>query len=188
MEGLEERLGYYFHDREYLRRALTCQSAINERNSKASKENSRRLEFVGDAVLKYIITILVYNDSSLVEELHNRVRGYIENANLGNIGRNLQLERYIIRGRGVCDITENMLANAVEAILGAIVFDQRQHGYSPENILCDVIARIFSIESTTPLTVVQPPEKRWSCWQCLGIGLLVLGIILVLFISDRYEL
>ena len=193
MEDLERSLGYRFHDRKYLRRALTCQSAINEHHPQASNKNSDTLEFLGDAVLKYIITILVYNDSSLVQGLHDKVCGYIGNRNLAHIGRELNLERHLITGRGVSCITDKMLANAVEAILGAIVLDQQQQGKSPENVLSDVIARLFSIRSTVRLTVARPPEnntRRCSCCSCLCCALLILllGIILTFFLADHFEL
>ncbi|CAF3983460.1 unnamed protein product, partial [Adineta steineri] len=43
LNELEQQLGYYFNDRNHLRRALTCESAINERHSDAADENSKAL-------------------------------------------------------------------------------------------------------------------------------------------------
>lgn len=192
MEDLERRIGYRFSTQAYLRRALTCQSAINERHSQASDKNYELLEFLGDAVLKYIITILLYDDSSTRGGLHANVCLHIKNENLTRIGRELNLERYIIRGRGVQEITDSMFAKAVEAILGAIIHDQRAQGNDPERTLCDVIARLFSIPLTGRFLSGSPcaiNTRGYSCCKYLLVVLFVLiSGILVLLVADHYEL
>ena len=201
-EEVEQRIGYHFRNREHLRRALTCQSAINERHPDAANENFQILEFVGDAALKYTIATLLYtepNELRSVEVLDDTVRSHIINTNLTRIGRELNLNRYIIKGRGVSDVTEKMLADAVEAILGAIVIDQQQQGNNSENILFDVIARLFSIKRHGRTSIIPPPPNNGSrkCCCCCSpcckyfwgiLIVIVLLVILGLFITDRFEL
>ena len=192
MEDFERRIGYHFRNQAHLRRALTCQSAINERHPQASDKNYELLEFLGDAVLKYIITTLVYNESLFKGALHESVCSHISNEKLTRIGRGLNLERYIIKGRGVSEITDNMFANTVEAILGAIVVDQRQQGNNPETILPGVIARLFSIPANGGLMMYSPRsnnKRRCSCYIliCVIFLFLIVGIVAI-FIVDRDEL
>jgi dsRNA-specific ribonuclease len=197
LDELERRIGYHFHNRDYLRRALTCQSAINEHHPDATEQNFKNFEFIGDAVLKYVVATLLYNQQSEFQSsgvLHDRVCSFISNSNLSRIGHELDLSEYIIRGKGVFNITEKMLAEAVEAILGAIVIDQQQQGNSSENVLFNVIARVFAIPRNGRSIPIPPRQnndntKRCSCCKCICIILMLLVLaIITLFVLDRVEL
>jgi len=190
LDELEQRIGYRFHDRNNLRRALTCESAINEHHPDAINQNCRNFAFIGDAVLKYIVVTLLYNKQNQFgspEELHDKVKSFTINSNLSRIGRELNLSNYIIRGRGVSDVTDQMLADAVEAILGAIVIDQQQQENGSENVLSDVIARLFSIKrKTTPKIPLQNNgnKKPFSCCKCFSSFLMrLLFAVIVIFFS-----
>lgn len=193
---LEQSIGYRFHNREHLRRALTCQSAINEHHADAANENFEVLEFLGDAALKYVVATLLYakpNKFQTAGESHDKVCSHISNLNVSRIGRELNLSRYIIKGRGVPNVTGNRLANAVEAILGAIVVDQQQQENSSENALFDVIARLFSIERKGKSMAIPSRQnsrsKRCSCCKCVCIILIILVLLVMgIFIADKYEL
>ena len=187
---LEFRTGYRFHNREYLRRALTCQSAINERHPDATTENFQTLEFLGDAALKYAVAAILYTEQNGYRSpgaIHNNVKSFIINSNLSRIGRELNLSRYIIKGRSVMIITDKMLGDAVEAILGAIVVDQLQQGNSAENVLFDVISRLFSINrqirsNTAPPLQNNHTRKTSSYCKCFCFILtIILNLILVMF-------
>src|SRR5579871_4417216 len=102
--NLKKRIGYHFHNRDYLRRALTCQSAINEQRSDAASQDFQVLEFLGDAALKYAVATLLYitqNGIGPVREMHDRTLPFIANSNLSRIGHELNLSKYIIKGKGV---------------------------------------------------------------------------------------
>jgi dsRNA-specific ribonuclease len=196
LDELEQRIGYHFHDRDYLRRALTCQSAINERHPDATNQNFQVLEFLGDAALKYAVATLLYmnqNDLSAAGEFDGNVRPLISNSMLSRIGHKLSLSQYIVKGNGIFDPTDKMLADTVEAILGAIVIDQQQQGNDSENILFDVVARLWSItrkDKRTATPPFQPYENKKKCccccefcgWKCFGI-IFIIFIILSLTIA-----
>ena len=54
---LEERIGYQFKNKKYLRRALTHSSFSNE--SRDKPESNERMEFLGDAVLSLVVSVAV---------------------------------------------------------------------------------------------------------------------------------
>jgi dsRNA-specific ribonuclease len=195
LDELEQRIGYPFHNRDNLRRALTCQSAINEHHPDATNQNFQNLEFIGDAALKYVVATLLYNEqngSGSPGELHDRVRSFISNSNLSRIGHELNLSNYIIRGRGVFNVTDKMLADAVEAILGAIVIDQQQEGSGWENVLFDVIAGVFSMKRKSRS---MPPfqnnvnKKRCSCCKyCFCVILMMVIFAIIISVSSQFDL
>ena len=60
LQRLQQRLGYQFQNVQLLQQALTHKSY--------AKENNERLEFVGDAVLGYLVGSLLYRMYSKVQE------------------------------------------------------------------------------------------------------------------------
>ncbi|CAF1190863.1 unnamed protein product [Adineta steineri] len=169
LNELEQQLGYYFNDRNHLRRALTCESAINERHSDAADENSKALAFIGDAALKSTIATLLYanqNQRSSAGDMHNQVVPYIENTKLASIGRQLNLDRYMIKGTGVRDVTDSMFATTLEAILGAIVIDQKNKEQGSEDVLLDIIARFWSIQRKGKSKVILPIQQNHNKDKC----------------------
>jgi dsRNA-specific ribonuclease len=203
LNELEQRIGYYFHNRDHLRRALTSQSAVNERHPDATNQNFQALEFVGDAALKYAVATLLFNQQNgqwSAGNIHDNVVQYIRNDNLSRIGRELNLSEYIIKGNGVIDITDKMLADAVESILGAIVIDQQQQELNgSDNVLLNVVARLWSINRKGKQRILPPvqhgDEKNtcccccgYSCGKCFGIFciiLLVLSLIIMAVFSFK---
>ncbi len=53
LQELEDKIGYHFKDKKYLKTALTHSSYANE-NKKAGPSNER-LEFLGDSVLGVVV-------------------------------------------------------------------------------------------------------------------------------------
>lgn len=191
---LEERIGYHFHNQDYLRRALACPSAINERHGDAANQNFEVLEFLGDAALKYAIATNLYLHTGNYNfispgNIHDKVRSYIDNSNLTRIGKELNLRKYIIKGKGVPDTTDKMLGDAVEEMLGAIVIDQQEKGNPSENALFDVFGRIFSIQVTrrsTPSVQNNSNKKGCSCCKFLGIIFLMIIFVGIMFLVKEY--
>ena len=67
---LEAALGYSFERQELLHRALTHKSF--------SKQHNERLEFIGDAVLGYLVGIMLYRrDEALAEDSLSLMREFI---------------------------------------------------------------------------------------------------------------
>ncbi len=125
---LEERLGHVFRDRSLLLQALTHRSYINE-HSDVSHDHNERLEFLGDAVLEMVVTKYLYNTYAQPEGVLTNWRAAVVNAKtLAGISRNLAFEEFLLLSKGEARDKDSkarmyILANAIEAIIGAIYLD-----------------------------------------------------------------
>lgn len=126
-EEIEERIGYRFRSPRLLEEALRHGSA----QSRAKEERSyERLEFLGDAVLNLCIACDIYRMLPLAGEgVLTRARAaVINNRNLVQVGERIGVPESIIidlsvRRKGSKGITRKMIADAVEAVIGAIFLD-----------------------------------------------------------------
>lgn len=120
-QALEKRLGYTFKDKTLLDAALTHRSAGHKHNE--------RLEFLGDAVLNFTIALELYSRFSEAREGDmTRFRAHlVKSETLGLVARELKLGDYIQLGSGERKAgghqRESILADALEAIMGAILLD-----------------------------------------------------------------
>jgi ribonuclease-3 len=128
LDALEARLGHSFHDPSLLRQAMCHRSWVAEvlDGDEASNE---RLEFLGDAVLGWVVADLVYRDfADLAEGALTDLRKSVVNANaLAGVARNLGLGEHLLLGRGEDaaggrDKT-SILSDAIEAVFGAVYLD-----------------------------------------------------------------
>ena len=128
LSPLEKKLGVTFNNQNYLRQALIHRSYLNE-NRNCPLEHNERLEFLGDAVLELIVTEHLYNNYPNPEgELTNWRSALVNGRMLAKISRTLDIEDYIYMSRGEQQDTgkarDYILANAFEAVMGAIYLDQ----------------------------------------------------------------
>ncbi len=125
---LEERLGHGFRDRSLLLQALTHRSYLNE-HSDFPLAHNERLEFLGDAVLELIVTEHLYKNYANPEgDLTNWRAALVNAKTLAGISRDLQFEEYLLLSKGEARDKDSkarmyILANAIEAIIGAIYLD-----------------------------------------------------------------
>ncbi|HJS72158.1 MAG TPA: ribonuclease III [Acidimicrobiia bacterium] len=124
--SLEDRLGYTFSQPAMLRLALTHRSISSE--DPARKDNER-LEFLGDAVLQLVVTDRLYETyPNLAEGQLAKVRAaVVSRATLAEVARLLELGGQIElasseEATGGRD-KDSILADAVEALIGAIYLD-----------------------------------------------------------------
>ncbi len=131
LESLEQRLGYHFGKNIHLLRR-----AVEHSSSSIGKKNelsSETLEFLGDAVLYLVVTKRLFSDQpwqgeGVLTELRKRL---IKNSTLVRVGDRLglreddilQVGKSVRVGNGV---TDNMVADAVEAIIGAIYWSDNE--------------------------------------------------------------
>lgn len=134
LRELQTKLGYQFSGIDLLKIALTRQKAIEDNMPGASRENSKRLEFVGDGFLRSQITVLLYKkypEEKSTDLLTEMTKYLIGNTTvLPKIARSLNLSSLIIRGKAEPEPNDNMLADALEAVLGAAVIDKESRNYS----------------------------------------------------------
>ena len=121
-----------FKNKDLLLQALTHRSYLNE-NPRWHLDHNERLEFLGDAVLELIVTEYLYNNYPNPEGEMTNWRAALVNANiLSQISNEFDLNDFVLLSRGEARDTgrarQYILANAIEALIGAIYLDQ---GYEP---------------------------------------------------------
>jgi len=127
LEELESNLGYNFRDTRLLTKALTHSSHAHE--TVASAGDNELLEFLGDAVLGFLISDFLYRrHPNLTEGQLSKLKGFfVSAANLVKFAEQLGLGEYLHLGRGEEKTggrtKQALLVDAFEAILGAIYLD-----------------------------------------------------------------
>jgi ribonuclease-3 len=129
-EALEARLAYGFADRGLLALALMHSSRVHELNEAGAKKgDNERLEFLGDAVVGMLVAEAVYRRyPELSEGALTRLRGaLVSRRHLAEVARELELGKHLLLGRGEEQsggrARATLLANAMEAVIGAIYLD-----------------------------------------------------------------
>jgi len=128
---LESQLGVTFKNQDLLRQAMVHRSYLNE-NPGFNLPHNERLEFLGDAVLELVVTEHLYQDYPNPEgELTNWRAALVNAIMLSSIAKELGLEDYLYLSRGESKDSggkarQYILANAIEAVIGAIYLDQGQ--------------------------------------------------------------
>lgn len=128
LESLETALGVLFRDRGLLKEALTHRSYLNEHPHWSPRHNER-LEYLGDAVLELAVSDSLYRahpDSSEGELTAVRAAlvNYQSLARLAveiGLGDHIRMSRGEARDKGRA--REVILANAMEAVVGAMYLD-----------------------------------------------------------------
>ena len=125
---LEQKIKTNFKDKNLLLQALTHRSYINE-NPQWPLDHNERLEFLGDAVLELVVTEHLYRTYPNPEgELTNWRAALVNAVMLADISKVFDLNEYMLLSRGEAKDTgrarQYILANAMEAVIGAIYLDQ----------------------------------------------------------------
>lgn len=127
---LQKRLGVKFKDDSLLKQALVHRSYLNEHPDFKMGHNER-LEFLGDAVLEIVVTEYLYlNFTDTPEGDLTNWRASLVNAKmLYEVARELGIEECLYLSKGESrdknkKSRQFILANAVEAIIGAMYLDQ----------------------------------------------------------------
>ncbi|MEK7390902.1 MAG: ribonuclease III [Patescibacteria group bacterium] len=139
----EKNAGINFADKKLLRQAFVHRSYINE-NKDAGFEHNERLEFLGDAVLELVITDYLYKKyPDKTEGDMTLYRSALVNATTcAAVATKLGVNDFLILSKGeskdVGRARQYILANTLEAIIGALYLDQ---GY---DVAKDFIGRHIS--------------------------------------------
>ncbi|MFT7414729.1 MAG: ribonuclease-3 [Methylophagaceae bacterium] len=120
-KSLCAQLQVSFRDISLLQQALTHRSAASR--------NNERLEYLGDAILSFVIAEALFNRFPQVKEgkLSRLRASLVKGVTLAEIGRELRLGEVLILGPGELKSggyrRESILADTVEAIFGALYQD-----------------------------------------------------------------
>lgn len=139
---LEQNIGYSFRDKNLLIEAITHKSYYHENPDKAENYNER-LEFLGDSVLGFVIAeYLFLLNNKLTESVMAKTKSYtVKETVLLEVANSLSVGKYLRLGKGEeatgGRVKRSLLADAVEAILGAVYLDG---GYEKAR---ELILRLF---------------------------------------------
>lgn len=155
---LEKTLQYRFQDADLFTRALTHRSAPGR--------NNERLEFLGDAVLDFVISDAVYRQRPDADEgdLSRLRASLVKDTSLAQLAADIGLGAFLILGSGERKTgghrRESILADALEAIFGAVFLDA---GFEAAR---DVIARVFAkrLEELPDGAALRDPKTLLQEW------------------------
>lgn len=134
-----------FKNQNLYLQALTHRSWVNENNE--GRGTNERLEFLGDAVLEFIVSKAIYDKFPNEEEGYlTALRANLVNTkNLSQVAEKLNIGSEIFLSKGEIEgggrTNASLLADTVEAIIGALFLDQgitASEKFIEENILIDV--------------------------------------------------
>lgn len=129
LSTLEKKLGAKFKDEDLLTEALTHRSYLNE-YPRWRLPHNERLEYLGDAVLELLVSEELFDKFPKQPEGQLTVlRAALVNYQiLARVAENVGLQNFILMSRGERKDTgrarEVILANAIEAVIGALYIDQ----------------------------------------------------------------
>lgn len=123
---LEAIIHYTFKDRELYEHAITHTSCFSDRRE-VRKSKNEKLEYLGDAILNTVISVLLYR------KYKDRSEGFLSNARsclvrretLTEVAKAIQLDVHMSYGNGDQGVPEEskVLSNMLEALIGAIYLD-----------------------------------------------------------------
>jgi len=125
---LQARLGYTFRNQALCETAMTHTSWLNEAG-RPERSDNERLEFLGDAVLDLVVSdVLMKRFPSRREGDLSRARAaLVSESGLAQVALAVDLGRFILLGKGEERTggrsRPSILANALEALVGAIYID-----------------------------------------------------------------
>lgn len=163
---LYKTLHYRFNDAGLFNQALTHRSATGH--------NNERLEFLGDAVLDFVISDAVYKARPGASEgdLSKLRSSLVKDTSLAALATDLGLGEHLILGSGELKTgghrRASILADALEAIFGAVFLDS---GFEAAK---DIIERVFSsrLADLPDADQLRDPKTRLQEWmQARRMGL-----------------
>ncbi|HVM76615.1 MAG TPA: ribonuclease III [Candidatus Paceibacterota bacterium] len=179
-EALAKTIGVTFKNEDLLTEALTHRSYLNE-YPKWRLPHNERMEYLGDAVLELIVSEeLFHKFPERPEGQLTVLRAALVNYQiLAKIAEQIGLQDYILLSRGEKKDTgkarEVILANAMEALIGAIYLDQNMDAVRPfvkkfvMNHLDDVLKTKSYRDSKSELQeLVQEKMKITPTYNVLG--------------------
>ncbi len=146
---LSVALGIEIKNAALFQEAMTHRSYLNE-HKRYPYPHNERLEFLGDAVLELVVTESLYTTfPDKPEGELTALRAALVNSDmLSSIGEELGIEEFLLMSRGESKdkgrARTYLVANAVEAIIGALYLDQ---GYeaAKDFIISRVLSRLSDV-------------------------------------------
>lgn len=146
VEQLENRIGYVFKNKDIAVNALVHSSFSNEYQEYKISSNER-LEFLGDAILGFVLGLMLYNnEEEFSEGQMSKIRALIVcEASLNNCAIKLNLGELIFLGRGEeangGRERASILSDAMEAVIGSIYLDGGME--AAERIIREILTETY---------------------------------------------
>ena len=164
---LEEIIAYTFKDRELLNQAITHTSCFNEKKE-SRRSNNEKLEYLGDAILNTVISILLYKKYKDKHEgfLSNARSCLVKKETLTEVAKNIYLGQHMCYGNGDGCVPEEskVLSNMLEALIGAIYLDGGMRKVT--GIIKTLFSSYFDEEKLNEKnpknTLQEYSQKRWG--------------------------
>ena len=130
LNKLEAEVGVRFNDCALLQRAFVHRSYLHEADEETELQDNQRLEFLGDAVLSFIVSELLFRRYPERREgdLTNLRSALVKRETLSRFAKELRLGDYLLLGRGEEENggrgRHTTLCDTYEAFIGALFLDQ----------------------------------------------------------------
>jgi ribonuclease-3 len=128
LRKLEKKIGYRYRDIHTLQKALIHRSYVNESEVEGLEDNER-LEFVGDAVLQFVVSEYLYRNNPEEPEGSLTVMrsSIVARKRCAAMAKRLGLADFVLVGKGergaAGGVKSSILANAFEALVASLYFD-----------------------------------------------------------------
>ncbi|TXN37864.1 ribonuclease III [Flagellimonas hymeniacidonis] len=144
--GVKKILGFKPKDIDVYKKAFLHRS-VNKRDEDGNPMNYERLEFLGDAMLGTIISKHLYSevpegDEGYLTKMRSKI---VSRKHLNELGKELELLRFVESRIPKSHFGENIHGNVFEALVGAIYLD-RGYPYCEKFINARVIQPYVDIE------------------------------------------
>ena len=120
IDFIYDKIGYKFKDAKLLDTALTHSSYANENGV----ESYERLEFLGDAVIEFIVSDYILKYEELAAGTLTRLRAsLVSTENLAKISTMLSIMQVVKKSRSLSTFSKKNTADICESLIGAIYLD-----------------------------------------------------------------
>ncbi len=129
LSKFEDKLKIKFKDKNLLKQAFLHRSYLNE-HKELKIEHNERLEFLGDAVVEIVVTDFLYHKypTRPEGELTSYRAALVNAVTMSEVAGELKINDFMLLSKGEAKDTgrarQIILANAFEALVGAIYLDQ----------------------------------------------------------------
>ena len=172
LNELEAAVGVRFNDRALLERAFVHRSYLHEADEETELQDNQRLEFLGDAVLSFIVSELLFRRYPERREgdLTNLRSALVKRETLSRFSKELRLGDYLLLGRGEEENggrgRHTTLCDTYEAFIGAFFLDQ-----GTAALRKFVEPRLMAeIDRVAPHALTKDPKSRLQEWVQAAMG------------------
>ena len=172
LDALQQAVGLRFNDDALLQRAFVHRSYLHEADEETDLQDNQRLEFLGDAVLSFIVSELLFRlyPEQREGELTNLRSALVKRETLSRFAKELRLGEYLLLGRGEEEnggrSRHTTLCDTYEAFLGALYLDQ---GTAALRNFLEPRLRA-EIERLAPQALAKDSKSRLQEWVQAAMG------------------